>query len=425
MTSKINCSHAELLDIDSPKIVPHPKNMNNHPREQIDRLAKLIEFQGQRHPVIISKLSGFIVAGHGRFEAIKILRTKGWDYIAVDYQDFDNEAQEYAFMVSDNAIQEWAELDKAKINLEMLDLGPELDIELLGIEDFVIEPIEKFEPQTDEDDVPEVVHPITRRGDIWILGNHRLMCGDSTMIDDVDRLMSGEKADMVFTDPPYGVSYTKKTKDVLKSKNYTEIKNDEKSGEDLKDFFNDIFSTMVLFMKDTCSYYVCSPQGGDSEMMMMMMMRESGMRCRHQIIWDKEHPVFSMGRLDYDYQHEPILYGWIKKHEFFRNGSQDKSIWKFKRTENKLHPTMKPVELIENALKNSSIEKWFVMDLFSGSGSTIIACEKTNRKCYGMELDEHYCDVIINRWQNYTGKKATLELTGQTYEELKAEREVK
>ena len=140
--------------------------------------------------------------------------------------------------------------------------------------------------------------------------------------------------------------------------------------------------------------------------MMMMMMRENGIKCRHQIIWVKDAPVFSMGRLDYDYKHEPILYGWKEKHYFYRKGEQDKSVWEFKRTANKLHPTMKPIELIANALNNSTKQNDTVLDLFGGSGSTLIACEQLNRKCYMMELDPHYIDVIIQRWENFTGKKA-------------------
>ena len=218
MNSKINTAFQELIDIKSPKIIPHPDNMNKHPKEQIERLAKLIQYQGQRHPIIISKRSGFIVAGHGRWEAMKLLaKTDNWDQIAVDYQDFESEAQEYAFMTSDNAIAEWAELDLSAVNTKMLDLGPDFDVDLLGIKDFVIEPIEKFEPQADEDEVPDVVHPITRRGDIWLLGNHRLMCGDSTMIDDVEKLMNGEKF-FVYADPPYGIDVVGGSKSVGGSK---------------------------------------------------------------------------------------------------------------------------------------------------------------------------------------------------------------
>lgn len=177
--------------------------------------------------------------------------------------------------------------------------------------------------------------------------------------------------------------------------------------DDFTLFLEKVFTNARKSLKSTASYYVFSCQGGDQEMMMMMM-RKCDIKCKHQLIWIKDSPVFSMGRLDYDYQHEPILYGWVKKHRFYRKGEQDKSIWRFKRTENKIHPTMKPVSLIKNALMNSTIENDIVLDLFGGSGSTLIACEQLNRVCYMMELDTHYVDVIINRWEKYTGKKAVL-----------------
>jgi hypothetical protein len=181
---KINCSYDELVELH--KIIPNPKNPNNHSDKQIERLSKLIEYQGQRHPIIVSKRSGFVVVGHGRLDSIKKL---GWEKAAVNYQDFENEAQEYAFVVSDNAISEWSELDLSMVNSEMLDFGPDFDVDLLGIEDFVIEPIEKFEPQADEDEVPEVVNPITRRGDIWLLGAYYECekCKKRYEIDNVDR----------------------------------------------------------------------------------------------------------------------------------------------------------------------------------------------------------------------------------------------
>lgn len=397
----IHCKYDDLLELN--KFKPHPKNRNKHSKDQIDRLVKLYGYHGIRHPIIVSKLSGYIVAGHGRLEAAKRAKLPTFPVV---YQDFESEEKEYAFLQADNAIALWAELDLSGIGEDIIDFDPNFDSDMLGIKNFDIGKV--FEPKADEDSVPEVKEPISKLGDLYQLGDHRLLCGDSTNIQHVERLMNGEKADMVFTDPPYGVSYTKKTKEVLKSKEYTEIKNDDKSGEELKDFFRDVFSLLSTQMHDKSSYYVCSPQGGDSELMMMMMMRESGMKCRHQIIWLKDSPVFSMGRLDYDYKHEPILYGWIKSHEFQRKGKQDKSVWEFKRTENKLHPTMKPVELIENALMNSSLEENKILDVFGGSGSTLIACEKTNRKCFMMELDPHYCDVIVKRWEQYTGKKAEL-----------------
>lgn len=214
--------------------------------------------------------------------------------------------------------------------------------------------------------------------------------------------------DLLFTDPPYNVSMEEKSKNVLKSDNYSHIENDNLSSKDFETFLDKVFKNANSILKDTASYYVFSCQGGDQEMMMMMMMRKAGIKCRHQIIWEKDAPVFSMGRLDYDYKHEPILYGWKKKHTFYRKGKQDKSVWQFKRTENKMHPTMKPVDLICNALLNSTQKNDVVVDLFGGSGSTLIACEQLNRQCYMMEYDPHYVDVIIERWENLTNQKAIL-----------------
>jgi len=302
--------------------------------------------------------------------------------------------------IDSEVLESWLE----EVDLSIDDVAfDDLDLKF-EVEDGEVE-IEKLAPSEKDDEVREPAEKYTfvKKGDVWLLGKHRLVCGDSTQITDVEKLMEGGKADMVFTDPPYGVSYTKKTQEVFQTNNYTEIKNDDKSGEDLKCFFNDIFSSYNTILNDNASYYVCSPQGGDAEMMMMMMMRQNNMKCRHQLIWVKDAPVFSMGRLDYDYQHEPILYGWKKKHNFYGEGDQKKSIWHFKRLENKLHPTMKPVEMIVNAILNSSILNNIVVDLFAGSGSTLIACEKTNRICYTMELDEHYCGVVINRYKDFVG----------------------
>jgi len=199
---KIRSQKIEMVSIDTP--IPYDKNMNQHTDEQIERLCKLIEYQGFRNPLVLQLGTNRIATGHGRLMAAKKM---GMTEVPVIYQEFESEEQFYAYVVSDNAIQEWASLDLSQINLDMLDLGPELDIDMLGLKDFVIEPIEKFDAGCDEDEVPGVENPITKRGDVWLLGRHRLMCGDSTMIDDVEKLMNGEKADMVFTDPPYGMDY--------------------------------------------------------------------------------------------------------------------------------------------------------------------------------------------------------------------------
>lgn len=185
--------------------------------------------------------------------------------------------------------------------------------------------------------------------------------------------------------------------------------NDTLGTNELYELLLKCFSTLKLHCADHCSYYVTSPQGGEIGLMMMMM-RDAGLEVRHNLIWEKNSATFSMGRLDYDYQHEPIFYTWTKNHKFYGNGEYRTTIWKFNKPRKcDLHPTMKPIELIGEALKNSSIEGDLVADIFGGSGSTLIACEQLNRRCYMMELDPHYCDVIINRWETFTGGKAELE----------------
>ena len=384
------------------------RNYRKHNDKNKDLINKSLTECGAGRSILIDN-EDEIIAGNGVYEQakalnipVKIIETDGNELIAVKRTDLNTQDEKRKRLaVMDNSSSDTSEFD-----LELLSADFEVpDLQEMGID---IPDIEVEQNEVVEDEVPEQVETRCKRGDIWQLGEHRLMCGDSTSVDDVDKLMNGEKADLLFTDPPYGVSYEKKTKEVLKSKSYTKIQNDDLKLDQFKDFLYDIFTNAKTKLKDSASYYVFSCQGGDQEMMMMMMMREAGLPCRHQIIWVKDAPVFSMGRLDYDYKHEPILYGWVKKHDFQRKGSQDKSVWEFKRTENKLHPTMKPVELVANAILNSTKEKEIVLDLFGGSGSTLIACEQTERKNCSMELDEHYCDVIIQRWENLTGKTAEL-----------------
>lgn len=395
----------DIQQVDISKLIFNPKNNNKHPPEQIERLAKLIEFQGFRNPVIVSNRTGFVVAGHGRIEAAKKL---GYNLLPVMYQDFDNEAQEYAYLTSDNAIASWAELDLSAINTEMLDLGPDFDLDMLGIKDFVIEPIEKFEAQCDEDTVPEVVNPITIRGDIWLLGKHRLMCGDSTMIDDVEKLMNGEKADMVFTDPPYGVSYQPNMR--KKSERFDVIKNDSSF---ISEWINilPIVSAGWVFVWTSWKVIkewidICEPIGYMTNM----------------IIWDKGGGGIGdlTGSLSTDFE-VALVYNRGAK----LTGKRVGSVWSIgkDRANEYVHPTQKPVGLAEMAFSSCIKTSSRVLDLFSGSGSTLIACQKNGQSFYGMEMDEKYCDVIIKRWEKYTGNKATLESTNQTYEELKTERE--
>ena len=392
----------KVIEKDINELVPYENNARINDKA-IDIVANSIQEFGFRNPVIIDK-NKVIVAGHTRVEACKKL---GIDKVPCIIADDLTEEQIKAFRIADNSsaqVAEW-DMDKLMAELETIDY----DMAKYGLAEQMaeIEKIIEENKEVKEDDfdgeLPE--EPKAKLGDIYQLGNHRLMCGDSTKKEYVEKLMNGQLADLLFTDPPYNVAMESKSKEILKSENYSHIENDDLSLEDFKLFLGKVFTNANNSIKDDASYYVFTCQGGDNEMMMMMM-RECGIKCRHQIIWVKDAPVFSMGRLDYDYKHEPILYGWKKKHNFYRNGEQDKSVWEYKRTENKLHPTMKPIELIANALNNSTKKKDLVLDLFGGSGSTMMACEQLNRQCYMMEYDPHYVDVIIARWEKLTNKKA-------------------
>lgn len=272
---------------------------------------------------------------------------------------------------------------------------------------------EKVEVKEDDFDAEkDAVKTRCSRADVWQLGEHRLMCGDSTSEEDIKILMGGAEADMVFTDPPYNVAIGDKNKALnamapceriernLEGDTY---KTDEECGEKL---WKPAFTAMRKVSKSRCAIYVTMPQGG-THMMMMMMMHEAGWQVKHELIWMKNSPTFSRGRLDYDYQHEPICFGWNKTHKKIGAGKYTKSVWAIdKPAKCDLHPTMKPIELIVNALLNSSEETDNILDCFGGSGSTLMACEQTGRHCYMMEYDEHYCDVIIARWEKFTGKQA-------------------
>jgi len=267
---------------------------------------------------------------------------------------------------------------------------------------------------TDEDAVPDVPdEPITKRGDVWVLGNHRVMCGDSTSIDAVEKLMDGNKADMVFTDPPYNVAYKGKTKDALV------IDNDNMSTDDFSIFMGEVFSCLFLVMNEGCPIYVTCPL---EDGVFQSEYLKSGLKLQSILIWVKNTMV--MGRKDYHYKHEPILYGWKEGAAHYWKGGRDKTtIINCDRPQrNGAHPTMKPVELMEILFSNSLRCDAVVVDLFGGSGSTLIACEKLKANALLMELDPKYGDVIINRWQNFTGKEAVHEESGKTYSEIKQEK---
>jgi site-specific DNA-methyltransferase (adenine-specific) len=274
-------------------------------------------------------------------------------------------------------------------------------LELLGFNtkelDALLEP-EVVEGLTDEDAVPDIPdEPTTKLGDIYQLGNHRLMCGDSTSIDAVDKLMDGQKADMVFTDPPYGVSYTGG------AKKWDEIKNDSLQNENLVDFLNSVFNCGVLSTKDSAPWYVWHASNTSADFYQALL--QAGKKPSAQIIWVKN--IMAGGFGDYRGKHEPCIYCSGGKNAW-HGGRDQHTIWNVDRERNYQHPTQKPVALAEKALGNSSKSGDMIIDFFGGSGSTLIACEKQNRHARLMELDPKYCDVIVKRWEEFTGKKAEL-----------------
>ena len=252
-------------------------------------------------------------------------------------------------------------------------------------------------------------------GDIWQLGEHRLMCGDSTDLETVKALMDGggELADMVFTDPPYGVAIGDKNKtlhEFVGGNQVTEnLTNDTLAPDELYQVLKPAFDNLRQNCKEDATYFVCAPPGGDVGLrMMMMMMADAGLRPRHQIVWNKSAATFSLGRLDYDYKHEAILYTWTKKHHNYRISPFRTSVWDIEKPRRcDLHPTMKPVELVAAAMQDGSKEGDVVLDLFGGSGTTLVVAEQLGRKARLMEIDPHYCDVILSRWEQLTGRTAT------------------
>lgn len=248
-------------------------------------------------------------------------------------------------------------------------------------------------------------------GDVWQLGDHRLMCGDSIDLQQVTTLMGGGLADMVFTDPPYGVAIGSKNAALeaagaAHGRITEDITNDTLAPDELYKVLLPAFENLRKSCKEDATYFVCAPPGGDVGLMMMMM-ADAGLRPRHQIVWNKSSATFSLGRLDYDYKHEAILYTWTKKHHNYRISPFRTSVWDIEKPRRcDLHPTMKPVELVSAAMQDGSREGDIVLDLFGGSGTTIVAAEQLGRKARVMEIDPHYCDVILSRWEQLTGREA-------------------
>ena len=403
----------EIVYLSPQDLKPYENNTRKHAPEDIEQIKASIEADGFNDPIGIWGEDNLIVEGHGRQIAAMEMGLDKVPCIRLDHMT-DTQRRDYA--IRHNRTVELSGWDFGKLEEEIAALEIE-GVDLSGLK-FDLENVEigggNTEADIVEDEPPEPPEtPIAKLGDIWQLGEHRLMCGDSTDTNAWAALMDGEKADMVFTDPPYGVAIGDKNamlNSVQKAGRCCEnIKNDTMSEQELYEMLKAAFINVRENCADDACYFVTSPQGGSLGLMMMMMMRDAGLEVRHVLMWEKNSATFSLGRLDYDYQHEPIFYTWTKSHHNFRNGDFRTTVWKYDKPRKcDLHPTMKPVELVANAIMDGTTENMIVLDAFGGSGTTIIASEQTNRRARLMELDPHYCDVIIKRWENLTGEKAVL-----------------
>jgi DNA modification methylase len=408
-----------VTDMPVETLVPYARNPRNN-TAAIDAVKASIAEFGFRQPIVVDEKM-VVIVGHTRLEAAKQL---GLKTVPVHVADGLTPAQAKAYRIMDNRSHENAEWDDELLRLEFGDLKlDDFDLALTG---FVSEELDKLlgaeqiEGLTDPDEAPEVpAEAVSKPGDLWMLGDHRVLCGDSTVMTDVEKLMGGQLADMSFCDAPYNVDYGNSAKDKMRGKN-RRILNDA-LGEGFYQFLYDACVNLLMVTKGAC-YLSMSSSELDT---LQRAFKAAGGKWSTFIIWAKNN--FTLGRADYQRQYEPILYGWKDGSQHYWCGARDQGdVWFVDKPRvNDLHPTMKPVELVERAITNSSKSRDIVLDLFGGSGTTLIAAERTVRSARLMELDPKYVDVIVQRWQDYTGNKAVLDGEDRTFDDLKVARKHK
>ena len=383
----------QLVSID--KLIPYVNNARTHSKEQINKLRSSLREFGFINPVIIGRDYG-IIAGHGRVMAA---REEGINEVPCVFVDHLTEAQKKAYIIADNRMALDAGWDEEILRVEIEALQAEaFDIALTGFGDDEIADLfggDKTDVEDDDYDLTAALEKaaFVEKGDVWVVGRHRLVCGDATSEDDVAKLMDGKRANLIVTDPPYGVSF--------KSTSGLTIKNDSMKDEEFYNFLYKSFVNMVAHTENGGAAYVFH---ADTEgLTFRKAFIDAGFHLAGVCIWAKNSLV--LGRSDYQWQHEPVLYGFLQngKHRWYSDRKQT-TIWNFnkpKRNEN--HPTSKPLDLLSYPIRNSSQENAIVIDTFGGSGSTLMACEATNRICYTMELDEKYASVILRRYVEDTG----------------------
>ncbi len=400
-------------------LTPYARNARTHSEEQVAQIAASIAEFGFVNPVLIDA-DGTIIAGHGRLLAARELGLSDVPVIRLAHL---TDAQRRALTIADNKLAENAGWNEELLRQELGELQlEEFDLSLIGFDpdelaQLLDAPKVDNAGLTDDDAVPEPEERVVSRpGDLWLLGEHKVLCGDATRASDYRTLLGSELADMAFTDPPYNVNYANSPKDKLRGKNRP-ILNDN-LGDDFGAFLQTACKHLLEVTKGAV-YIAMSSSELDT---LQSAFRAAGGRWSTFIIWAKN--TFTLGRADYQRQYEPILYGWREGNDHYWCGARDQGdVWFFnKPAKNDLHPTMKPVELVERAVRNSSKSHDIVLDPFGGSGSTLIACEKSGRRARLIELDPRYVDVIVRRWQEFTGNEAMLEGSDQSFSAVAAER---
>ncbi|MGI9434674.1 MAG: site-specific DNA-methyltransferase [Geminicoccaceae bacterium] len=401
------------------RLRPYDRNPRTHSDDQVAQIAaSMVEF-GWTNPILIDETDG-ILAGHGRLQAAKHL---GLSEVPVIQLSHLSEAQKRAYVIADNQLALQAGWDEQLLAEELLWLkDQEIDLDIVGFDNAEIERLlalaegDTADAET-EDEAPELPEePVTRPGDLWIMGDHRLFCGDATVLADIERVLDGQLADLTWTDPPYNVDYANTPKDKLRG-THRPILNDN-LGEGFEAFLYDACLNILTVTKGAAYIAMSS-----SELhTLQRAFTAAGGKLSTFVIWAKN--TFTLGRADYQRQYEPILYGWKDGVDHYWCGARDQGdVWFFdKPVKNDLHPTMKPIALVERAIRNSSKSPDIVLDPFGGSGSTLIAAEKTARQARLVELDPKYCDVIVQRWQEFAGGRATLESDGRSFDEVATER---
>ncbi len=379
-----------LISINDLKV--HETNVKEHPKQQIEDLAQLIKMSGFKDPIVIDQ-NNKIFAGHGRLEAARMLKL---EEVPCIYMEDLSEQEKAWFLLADNRINEspWVK-DNVEIVLKEIGSFTFEDFSM-NFEDF------NMEIEEEKDEIPELpANPQAKPGDIYALGDHRLMCGDCR--EDISTLLDGRTVDLLLTDPPYNVDYSSKNEllNLYQKGNriQDDILNDHISPEEYNKFTKVWFGNVMTHMSNYNSVYVC----GNYETLIKLY-DFPNFKISNMLVWVKNNMV--LGRMDYQGKHEFIMYGWKGHHKWYGNRSQTTVFEVDRPLKSELHPTMKPVELMQTIIKNSSQPKQVVFDSFMGSGSTLIACEQLGRHCYGVELSPQYTDVIIQRWENLTGRKA-------------------